>query len=429
MPCSVVLGSQWGDEGKGKIVDMFTPEADIVMRYQGGHNAGHTVYVSGARYILHLVPSGIIHKNVLNLIGNGTVVDPKALLKEMAELENKGIDFKGRFFISDRAHLILPYHSAADKLRENKAGSAKLGTTGLGIGPAYTDKANRIGLRVGDLLNYDRLKNAIAANVELHNVLARHFYNAETMDAQAITQEYAEYGRALAPYVADTVCIINKALKEGKKVLLEGAQGAMLDIDFGTYPFVTSSNGSSGGAAAGSGVSPKWFSNIIGVSKAYCTRVGSGPFPTELAGELGDALREAGKEFGATTGRPRRCGFIDLVALKYAVMINGITHIALTKLDVLSGFKEVKACVAYSIDGKEVLDFPADADTLSKTVPVYKTFKGWDSPLSGITRLEDLPKEARAYISFIEEFLGVGFCVISLGSDRNAAIALAEVFG
>ncbi|MDR2400495.1 MAG: adenylosuccinate synthase [Deferribacteraceae bacterium] len=428
MSCSVVLGSQWGDEGKGKIVDMYAPDADIVMRCQGGHNAGHTVFANGTSYILHLVPSGIIHKNVINLAGNGVVVDPAALLNEMEVLEKKGIDFKDRFFISDRAHIIFPYHSAADKLKEKQAGSAKLGTTGLGIGPAYTDKANRTGLRMGELLNRDLIKNCVTDNLAQYNILAKYLYNSETIEAEPIIDEYYEYGKKLAPYIADTASIVNKALKDGKKVLLEGAQGAMLDIDFGTYPFVTSSNGSTGGAASGSGVSPKWFSNIIGVAKAYCTRVGSGPFPTELDGELGERLRIAGKEFGATTGRPRRCGFIDLVALKYAVMINGITHIALTKLDVLSGFDEIKACTSYLADGAAAEGFPANAADLAKAVPVYKSFKGWSASLSELGRLEDFPKEARVYIAFIEEFLEVGFSVISVGSDRNASIVLSGIF-
>jgi adenylosuccinate synthase len=428
MPCSVVFGSQWGDEGKGKIVDMYSSQADIVMRYQGGHNAGHTVFVDGVSYVFHLIPSGIIHKNVINLIGNGMVVDPKALLQEMSGLESKGIGFKDRFFISDRAHLILPYHTAADKMSEAKAGSAKLGTTGLGIGPAYTDKANRTGLRVGDLLDYEQLKNAITSNVAQYNILARHLYNAPEIDAAPIIDEYTEYGAKLAPYITDTVFFVNKALTDKKKVLLEGAQGVMLDIDFGTYPFVTSSNGSSGGAVSGSGISPKKLSNIVGVTKAYCTRVGSGPFPTELNTAEGEYLRAAGKEYGATTGRPRRCGFIDLVALRYAVMINGMTHIALTKLDVLSGFDEVKACVSYRIDGKKVMDFPASAHALAKAEPVYKTFKGWEVPLSEIKSVEALPKEARTYLDFIEEFLDTPFGVISVGYDRNASIAPIGIF-
>jgi adenylosuccinate synthase len=428
MPCSVVLGSQWGDEGKGKIVDMYSSQADIVMRYQGGHNAGHTVFADGVSYVFHLIPSGIIHKNVINLIGNGMVVDPKALLKEMSELGSKGISFKDRFAISDRAHLILPYHTAADKMSEAKAGSAKLGTTGLGIGPAYTDKANRTGLRVADLLDCEQLKNAITSNVAQYNILARHLYNAPVIDAEPIIDEYAGYGAKLAPYITDTIFFVNKALGDEKKVLLEGAQGAMLDIDFGTYPFVTSSNGSSGGAVSGSGISPRKLSNIVGVTKAYCTRVGSGPFPTELGNAAGEYLRTVGKEYGATTGRPRRCGFIDLVALRYAVMINGMTHIALTKLDVLSGLDEVKACVSYRIDGKKVMDFPASAHLLAKAEPVYKTFKGWKLPLSDIKSVEALPKEARVYLDFIEEFLGTPFGVISVGYDRNASIAPMGIF-
>ncbi|MDR2104902.1 MAG: adenylosuccinate synthase [Deferribacteraceae bacterium] len=428
MPCSVVLGSQWGDEGKGKIVDMYAPSADIVMRYQGGHNAGHTVLADGHSYILHLVPSGIIHKGVANLIGNGVVVDPKALLKEIEGLENRGISFKDRFFISDRAHLIFPYHVLIDRLKEDRAGSAKIGTTGLGIGPAYTDKANRSGLRVGDLLDRAALETVVRANVVQYNILAENLYNSETIDAQGIIDEYYEYGKRLRPFIADTVYLANAALKGGKKLLLEGAQGAMLDLDFGTYPFVTSSNGSSGGAAVGSGVSPMHFSKIIGVAKAYCTRVGSGAFPTELKGELGDALRAAGKEFGATTGRARRCGYIDLAALKYAVTVNGITHIALTKLDVLSGIDEIKVCTAYRIDGEESARFPAAVSTLEKAEPVYKSFKGWTQPLTGIARFDDLPKQARDYLAFIKEFLDVEYCVISLGSDRNQSIVLSEAF-
>ena len=426
MSSSVVLGAQWGDEGKGKIVDMYSAEADVVMRYQGGHNAGHTVWVAGDKYVLHVIPSGIIHKNTLNLIGNGVVVEPKALITEIDELIKRGVNFDDRFFISEQAHMIMPYHSAIDQAREESRGDKKIGTTGRGIGPCYADKVNRTGIRMGDLLNPELFYEKVSEHLEELKHLCH--LPLPSFDINEIMETFAGYAERLAPYIADTVYIVNTAVINGQKVMLEGAQGTMLDIDFGTYPFVTSSNGSAGGACTGTGLSPRRINSIVGVSKAYCTRVGSGPFPTELFDEDGECLRQKGNEFGATTGRPRRCGWIDLVALKYAVMVNGLSYIALTKLDVLSGFDMVKACVAYEIDGEQTVMLPSGADALAKAKPVYKEFPGWKDDIRGAKSIEELPKNAQDYIAFITKTLGTPYCVVSVGTDRKETIVLEEVF-
>lgn len=428
MGTSVVLGAQWGDEGKGKIVDMYSAEADVVMRYQGGHNAGHTVWVNGEKYVLHLIPSGIIHKGTVNIIGNGVVVEPNALISEMEGLRDKGIDFEGRFFISDRAHLIMPYHAVIDRAREELKGEKKIGTTGRGIGPCYADKIERAGVRVGDLLELEMLRESVEAHLKELEFLAMYLKNLPVFKADDIMADMQKFAEYLKPYIADTVSLANEAADAGKKVMLEGAQGTMLDIDFGTYPFVTSSNGTAGGACTGTGISPRKINTVVGVTKAYSTRVGSGPYPTELFDENGDFLRKAGNEFGATTGRPRRCGWLDIVALKFAVQVNGFSHIALTKLDVLSGLDEIKVCVAYEIDGKTVHTVPASLAALERVKPVYKTFPGWKENLCGAKSISDLPENAQKYISFITESVGTPYCVVSVGTDRDETIVLEQVF-
>jgi adenylosuccinate synthase len=427
MSTSVVLGAQWGDEGKGKIVDMYSARADVVMRYQGGHNAGHTVWVNNKKYVLHLIPSGIIHAKTLNLVGNGVVVEPAALLKEMGELAGDGIRFADRFFISNRAHVIMGYHMEFDRKREELKGDKKIGTTGRGIGPCYEDKVARSGIRMGDLLNLANLRKKLENNINDLNAEARHLGMAD-IDIDKIMAEFEGYASQLSPYIADTAVLVNEAVAKGRKVMLEGAQGTMLDVDFGTYPYVTSSNGTAGGACIGTGLSPRSIGTILGVTKAYCTRVGEGPFPTELLDEMGENLRKNGHEFGATTGRPRRCGWLDLVALRFSCMINGLSHIALTKLDVLSGIDELKVCVAYKINGKETTVFPADLDELAKAEPVYKTMAGWKEDITKAKALADLPENARKYIEFIKEFTDTDYCVVSVGTDRMETIELADVF-
>lgn len=428
MSCSIVLGAQWGDEGKGKIVDMYSLQADVVVRYQGGHNAGHTVWVSGEKYVLHLIPSGIIHKNTINIIGNGVVIDLEALLKEINELKERGLKFEGRLFISDRAHVILPYHTLFDKRKEELKGAQKIGTTGRGIGPTYMDKTARVGIRICDIFDDKVLEAKIKTNVDEMNLYAVNAYGLDPIDAESVINLCKKYAKDLKAYATDTATLINKAIDQNKKIMLEGAQGTMLDVDFGTYPFVTSSNGSAGGACIGSGISPRKIKNIAGVLKAYTTRVGSGPFPTELLDADGQELRKCGNEFGATTGRPRRCGWLDLVVAKYAVMINGLNFIALTKLDVLDKMKKLKICVAYELDGKTIDTFPAEIDKLERLKPIYKEFDGWSEDISKAKKIEDLPKNARTYVEFISKFLGVDYCVVSVGPDRDETIVLNEIF-
>lgn len=428
MNCSIILGAQWGDEGKGKIVDMYSQQADVVVRYQGGHNAGHTVWVNGEKYVLHLIPSGIIHKNTINIIGNGVVIELEALISEMKGLVERGISFDGRFFISDRAHIIMPYHTLFDKHKEELKGAKKIGTTGRGIGPTYMDKTGRIGIRICDLFDDNVLENKIRSNVEEVNIYAEKIFGINPVSADEIITTCKNFAKEIKPYVTDTAVVINKLVAENKKVMFEGAQGTMLDIDFGTYPFVTSSNGTAGGACIGAGISPRSIKNIAGVMKAYTTRVGSGPFPTELFDENGEELRRVGAEFGASTGRPRRCGWLDLVAAKYAVMLNGLNYIALTKLDVLDGMDKIKVCTAYEIDGKIVDTFPAEIDKLERIKPVYKEFDGWKQDVSKSKSLDDLPENAKKYVEFIKEFLGVPYCVVSVGTDREQTIVLNEIF-
>ncbi|PLX67536.1 MAG: adenylosuccinate synthase [Denitrovibrio sp.] len=429
MSCTIVLGAQWGDEGKGKVVDLSTVDADVVVRSSGGHNAGHTVVVGDTKYILHLIQSGIINKDKINIIGNGLVIAPDALIEEMEALKKQGVTFdEGKFYISKRAHVIMPYHKTIDVLREELKGKKKIGTTGRGIGPTYADKAARSGIRICDLYEPEVFREKLEQNVREVNFLLEHLYKHDKMDAEKIYNQYMEYAEVMRPYVTETAYLVNKLYDEGKKVMMEGAQGVLLDVDFGTFPYVTSSNSSAGGACTGSGLSPMKIDNVMGVMKAYTTRVGGGPFPTELLGQTGEDLRAAGHEYGATTGRPRRCGWLDLVAMKFSVVINGINSIALTKLDVLSGMEKIKVCTGYKYNGKVLDKFPAEIKTLEECEPVYTEMDGWNEDITEVKSYDDLPVNARKYVQYISDFLGVKYALISLGTDREQTIKLNEIF-
>jgi len=428
MSCSIVLGAQWGDEGKGKIVDIFTEDADVVVRSSGGHNAGHTVYIHGEKYVLHLIPSGIMHKDKINIIGNGVVVEPKELIAEMEGLKKKNITFEGRFYISKRAHLIMPYHIIIDQIREELKGNKKIGTTGRGIGPTYSDKMSRTGIRVCDLYDETVFRDKLEQNVREVNFLLETVYKKDPINAEDIFKAYMEYAEYLKPFVAETAYMINDLAKDGKKIMMEGAQGSLLDVDFGTYPFVTSSNATAGGTSTGTGLGPMAVTNIVGVMKAYTTRVGSGPFPTELFGKEGDELREAGGEYGATTGRPRRCGWLDLVAARYAVTVSGIKEIAITKLDVLSGLEKIKLCTGYKFEGKIYETFPPEITILENAEPVYTEFDGWDEDITGCKEYDELPANAKKYLHFIKDYLGIDYSVVSVGPDRVETIKINNIF-
>ncbi len=418
-----VLGAQWGDEGKGKIVDLLTPRFDIVARYQGGHNAGHTVYVSGTKFVLRLIPSGILHPGVVCLIGNGVVVDPQALFAEVDELAKVGIDVTGRLFVSDKAHLILPYHRDLDLLSEARRGERKIGTTSRGIGPAYEDKIARRGIRVGDLADPVSLEQSIRDNVSARNRLV----HDTTMDWETVRAQVVEIGKRLTPMVRDVSLYLGEAFAAGKSVLFEGAQGTLLDIDHGTYPYVTSSNASIGGVLTGLGVGPRRIGGVMGVVKAYATRVGEGPMPSELHDEMGKRLRDSGNEYGAVTGRPRRCGWYDAVAMRYAVRINGLDVVAVTKMDVLDGLDEIKICTAYRCGDRTLTEFPSDVGQLAACVPVYESIPGWSEPTKGVRRFEDLPENARRYLARLEEVSGVPAALVSTGSDRHDTILRHDV--
>ena len=419
MSVKVIVGAQWGDEGKGKVVDMLAQQSDVVARYQGGANAGHTIIVGDRKYVLHLIPSGILHEHVSCVIGNGVVIDPEALMDEIRLLESFGISIAGRLKISHKAHLIMPYHKLLDQLQES---DQKIGTTGRGIGPAYIDKYNRTGIRIVDLLDRDLLTQKLRRSIELKNQTFRRVYDAPELDVEKTIAEYVEFDRRIDGFITDTTSYLNEAWRSGSRILAEGAQGALLDIDHGTYPFVTSSSPTSGGACTGLGLPPTAITNITGIAKAYCTRVGNGPFPTELEDEIGEKLRRIGSEFGATTGRPRRCGWLDLFALKYSAMINGITDIVLTKLDVLNEFDELKVCTGYELDGRPVKYFPSDCSTLDKVTPIYKTLPGWNQSLAGIEHFEDLPERTRSYVEFIEEFVGARVAYLGIGPEREQVV-------
>jgi adenylosuccinate synthase len=413
-----VLGAQWGDEGKGKIVDLLTPNFSIVARYQGGHNAGHTVYANGRKFVLRLLPSGILHEGIVCVIGNGLVVDPQALFAEIDEIGKAGINIGDRLLISDKAHLILPYHRELDLLSEARRGERKIGTTSRGIGPAYEDKIARRGVRVGDLANPASLAEAIE-----HNVAARNrIIGDSTMDARQVLDDLARAWDRMKPWVTDVSLYLDRARKEGRAIMFEGAQGTLLDIDHGTYPYVTSSNATIGGVCTGLGVGPRAIDGVLGAAKAYTTRVGEGPLPTELFGEIGNRLRESGQEFGAVTGRPRRCGWYDAVAVRYAVRVNGLTALALTKLDVLDGLPELQVCTSYRCRGTTLTEMPGDLAQLAACEPVYEALAGWQTPTAGARRYADLPIEAQRYVARLEEITGVPAAIISTGSAREDTI-------
>jgi adenylosuccinate synthase len=423
MAVQIIVGAQWGDEGKGKIVDMLAEGVDIVARYQGGANAGHTVCIGDKEFVLHLIPSGIFHPHITCIIGNGVVIDPLALMSEIGQLASAGIQIGGRLLISHNAHLIMPYHKLLDTIREQMPN--KIGTTGRGIGPAYIDKFMRVGIRIVDLLDRDVLARKLKANIEEKNQILTKVYGETKLDVDAIIAEYQEFDKKIDGYVTDTSAFLNHAIREGKKIIAEGAQGALLDVDHGTYPFVTSSNPTSGGACTGLGIPPTAVDSIIGVVKAYSTRVGNGPFPTELQDATGERLRNLGHEFGATTGRPRRCGWFDAVSLRYSVQVNGIENIAITKLDVLDDFDEIRICIGYEHDGKRLKTFPTDVQTLERTKPVYETLQGWKSSLSGATRRENLPVNARRYIDTLSRLINVPVSLVSVGPRRDQTIVLS----
>jgi adenylosuccinate synthase len=413
----VVLGAQWGDEGKGKIVDLMTPHFSIVARYQGGHNAGHTVYVGGKKFVLHLIPSGILHKGVTCIIGNGVVIDPHALFSEIEELAALGIEVGDRLLISEKAHLILPYHRELDILSEARRGERKIGTTSRGIGPAYEDKIGRRGIRVCDLVDTKALADEVRANVDARNQIIRE----STLDWKHVYDELLAYGERMRGWTSDAALFLAQAIESGKRVLFEGAQATMLDIDHGTYPYVTSSNASVGGVCTGLGVPPRATGGVLGVAKAYTTRVGEGPLPSELFGEMAERLRESGQEYGASTGRPRRCGWFDAVVVRYSARVNGLDALALTKLDVLDGLDELKICTGYRIDGRVVTEFPANLAAVSFE-PVYETLRGWKEPTRGARDFDELPVEARNYITRLEQVSGVECAIVSTGSDRDETI-------
>lgn len=425
MSTVVIVGAQWGDEGKGKIVDFLTQKADVVARYQGGNNAGHTVVIGSEKYVLHLIPSGILHKGIRCIIGNGVVVDPLALLGEMNTLRSRDIDIDNNLYISRNTHIVMPYHVAIELEQEK---SKKIGTTGRGIGPSYTDKIARQGIRAIDMLRPDLFREKLRANLTVYNYLLINLYKAEPLSEGKIFDEYMGYAQQLGKFITDTALLINQEIDAGKNILLEGAQGTLLDIDHGTYPYVTSSNTIAGGACTGLGIGPTKINRILGIAKAYTTRVGEGPFPSELRDELGEAIRQRGGEFGATTGRPRRCGWIDIIALRYAASVNGLTGIALTKMDILDGMETVKLCVGYQYQGKFYDHFPTDLEVLTNCDPVFEEMEGWKESTIGIKDFNTLPANARKYIRKLEELLKTPIQIISTGQKRDEIIVVEEQF-
>lgn len=420
----VVIGAQWGDEGKGKIVDMLSAESDLIVRFQGGNNAGHTIKVDGRETILHLIPSGILHEGKTCLIGNGVVLDPEIFLKEVDALAAKGVDVSpARLGISPKTHLILPYHKAIDQAREAKRAGKKIGTTGRGIGPCYEDKVARIGVRAGDLARPDLLREKVRFALLEKNILLRELYKFDPVDEESVLAPLLEQAARLTPYLTDVSAVIADAQNKGQVILFEGAQGIHLDIDHGTYPFVTSSNTVAGSAAAGSGIGPRLLDRIVGIVKAYSTRVGSGPFPTELEDDTGSYLRAQGHEFGATTGRPRRCGWLDAVVLRETVRLNSLTEIALTKLDVLRGLPALQICVAYELDGKRLDYMPQGEGDLARVTPVYEELPGFEEDISACTAFDQLPESVRRYVERIEELTGVHIGIVSVGPDRHATMS------
>lgn len=424
----VVLGSQWGDEGKGKIVDLLTERAQAVVRFQGGHNAGHTLVIGGKKTVLHLIPSGVLRENVQCLIGNGVVLSPDALIKEMSELEAQGVPARERLLLSEACPLILPYHVALDQAREQARGAARIGTTGRGIGPAYEDKVARRAIRLEDIFHRERLAAKLGEVLDFHNFVLRNYFHTSTIDFQAVLDQVLAQAEILAPMVGDVPSRLMDLRRQGANLMFEGAQGTLLDIDHGTYPYVTSSNTTAGGASTGTGVGPLELDYVLGITKAYTTRVGGGPFPTELDDEIGNHLAVKGHEVGATTGRARRCGWFDAVALRRAVEISSISGLCLTKLDVLDGIERIRICVGYEIDGQPVKTAPLSAETYARCVPVYEEISGWSGSTVGIRQLEDLPIEARRYIQRIEALVGVPVDIISTGPDRDETIVLRDPY-
>jgi len=423
---AVIVGAQWGDEGKGKIVDVLSENFSVVARYAGGHNAGHTVVINNKKFILQLVPCGVLRARCRSVIGNGVVLDPLAFLKEVGSLREAGVKVDGNLFVSNRAHVILPYHRMIELAAENAPGRVKIGTTSRGIGPAYEDKMGRRGLRVADLLDLELLKKHIENAVHEKNMIAHALFNTEPLDADKMYKEYAQAAEKIAPFVCDTAVLLNQALDAGESILFEGAQGTMLDIDHGTYPFVTSSSATSGGAVIGTGVAPNAINSVIGITKAYCTRVGEGPFPSEEKGAAGENLRKRGNEYGAVTGRPRRTGWLDLPLLRYSGMINGTSWLVVTKLDVLDDLEEIPVCVGYKIDGKATAEAPAQASGFEKIECIYRKLPGWRTSTEGIAEYEKLPRQAREYLAFLGKEAGAKIGMISTGPDRDHTILVDE---
>ena len=427
MTSVVVVGTQWGDEGKGKITDFLSANAEVIARYQGGDNAGHTIVIDGKKFKLHLIPSGIFFPEKISVIGNGVVINPKSLVKELAYLHEEGVSTDS-LRISDRAHVILPYHIELDRLQEESKGENKIGTTIKGIGPAYMDKAARVGIRIADLLDRDVFAERLRINLEEKNRQFTKLYDAEALSFDDIFEEYYEYGQQIKQYVTDTSVILNDALDNGKRVLFEGAQGVMLDIDQGTYPFVTSSNPVAGGVTIGSGVGPSKIDKVVGVCKAYTSRVGDGPFPTELFDEVGDRIREVGHEYGTTTGRPRRVGWFDSVVMRHSRRVSGITNLSLNSIDVLSGLDTVKICVAYDLDGERIDHYPASLEQLKRCKPIYEELPGWSEDITGVRHLDELPENARNYVRRVGELVGVRISTFSVGPDRDQTNILESVW-
>ncbi len=426
----VVVGTQWGDEGKGKIVDLYTEKSDIIARFQGGNNAGHTLVVKGKKTVLHLIPSGILHDNKICVIGNGVVFDPAVFLQEMEELRNGNLlPSNTKLFISEKAHLIMPYHRSIDQAREAKSSGKKIGTTGRGIGPAYEDKVARTGIRVGDLYEENLFREKLRQSLEEKNFLLTKFFKEKPLDEKEIAGQYLDYAQKIKPYVADTSLILDHEIKQGKKVLFEGAQGSHLDIDHGTYPYVTSSNTVSANAASGSGIGPNAITKVVGICKAYTTRVGEGPFPTELKDNIGDHMQQVGQEFGATTGRKRRCGWLDMVLVRQAVRVSGITALAITKLDVLTGLEKLKICVGYkSANGEFTHAAPASIKMLAECQPVYEEFDGWKEDILYAREMSELPANARKYLKRLEELAEAKIILVSVGPGREETIVLEDPF-
>lgn len=422
MPNIVLVGAQWGDEGKGKIIDILSEKSDIIIRFQGGNNAGHTVVIGNEEFILHLIPSGILHKGKTCVIGGGVVVDPEALLDEIDTLKRRSVAVDGSLVVSDQVHIIFPYHKLLDELREKKKEGTRIGTTKRGIGPCYADKASRCGIRLTELLNPQNFKEKLKFNIDEKNAILSTLYGHKGFSLDEMYEKYIEYGKRIEKYMQNVPLFLNRAIAKGKSLLFEGAQGTLLDIDHGTYPFVTSSSATAGGACIGSGISPINIDKVIGVAKAYTTRVGEGPFPTEFEPDLMKKIREKGKEFGATTGRPRRCGWLDAVILKHAIMINGLAELALTKLDVLDDIDTIKMCVAYKYGDKILKDFPSNMETLVECKPIYEELPGWKEDTSAVTKYRRLPLKARKYITYISKFLNRRITMISVGSERRQTL-------